>query len=149
MTLAIMKSAFKYLAGTAGFSITELIVVTAIAGLIMGIAAPSFMRWLPNIRLSSAARQIATDLQMARMKAITKNANTTVNFSGNTYTYGADSRNLSTLYPGITITSVTSNPLFLPRGTANASVTITLSNGSVQKLVCVKTVGRVNIAASC
>jgi prepilin-type N-terminal cleavage/methylation domain-containing protein len=143
-----MKSVFKCLAGAAGFSITELMVVTAIGGLIMGIAAPSFMRWLPNIRLSSAAREVATDLQMARMKAITQNTTYTVAFNNNAYTFGTNTRDVSSLYPGITVTA-SANPVFSARGTANAGVTITLSNGSTQKLVCVKTVGRVNIATSC
>jgi type IV fimbrial biogenesis protein FimT len=142
-----MKSVFKCLAGTAGFSITELMVVMAIGGIIMGIAAPSFMRWLPDMRLSSAAREVATDLQMARMKAISKNTTYTVTFNSNAYTFGTDTRSISTLYPGITVTA-SANPVFSPRGTANSS-TITLSNGSAQKLVCVKTVGRVNIATSC
>ena len=135
-----------------GFSLVELVLVIAAAAVLLGIAAPSFFSWLPAIRLSAAAHQVATDLQVARMRAISRNASTTVAFnpSGGTYSYGADSRSLPTLYPGITIASVSSDPIFSPRGTANEGVTITLSNGSAQKRVCVKTVGRVNIAdASC
>ena len=143
-----MKSILKHCAGAAGFTITELLLVMAIAGTVVATAVPNLMSWLTGLRLSSAARQIATDLQMARMKAIAQNTNYTVAFSGNTYTYGTESRNLSTLYPGVTVTSVTSNPLFLPRGTANAAVTVTISNGSAQQRVCVKTVGRVNITTA-
>ena len=132
-----------------GFTYTELILTVAVAMVTMGIAAPGLMSWIPAMRLSSAARQVATDLQLARMKAIAQNANYTVSFSGNTYSFGGASRNLATLYPGITVTT-SSNPQFFPRGTASAAVTITLSNGGAQKWVCVKTVGRVNIAdATC
>ena len=139
--------------GDGGFTVMELMVVTAIAAVVMGIAIPSFLTWLPTLRLSSAARQVATDLQVARMKAISQNASNTVTFASGTYTFTlspTDSRNVGQLYPGITVTSP-SNPTFSPRGTATAAVTITLSNGSATTLVCVKTVGRVNIqnSASC
>lgn len=144
-----MKSFVKLCAGVAGFSITELMVVIAVGGLAMGVAAPGVMKLLPTMRLSEAARQVATDLQMARMKAITRNTDYTVTVTSatKTYTWGTETRNLATLYPGITITA-SANPVFSARGTATAS-TITLSNGSAQKLVCVKTVGRVNIASTC
>ena len=131
-----------------GFTVVELIVSIAVAMILAGIAIPNFLSWLPGLRLSGAALQIATDLQLARMKAITQNTSYTVSFniSAGTYTYGTDSRSLKALYPGITIASVSpSNPVFSPRGTASA-ITITISNGSMQKLVCVKAVGRVNVA---
>ncbi|MBI2988540.1 MAG: GspH/FimT family pseudopilin [Deltaproteobacteria bacterium] len=134
-----------------GFTVLELMVAMAIAMVVLGIAVPSFLSWLPTLRLSSAARQVATDLQVARMKAISQNASYTIAFNTTTgvYTYGSDSRDIDQEYPGISIQSVSpSNPVFTPRGTASAAVTITLSNGSGQKLVCVKTVGRVNIADS-
>jgi Tfp pilus assembly protein FimT len=120
-----------------------------IAFLVMAVAVPSFLSWLPTVRLSSAARQVATDLQVARMKAIAQNISLTVSFntSNGTYSYSSDSRDIGQEYPGISIASVSpSNPAFNSRGTASASVTITLSNGTAQKLVCVKTVGRVSIA---
>jgi len=142
---------FGYSRAASGFTVLELIVAIGIASIVMGIAIPSFLSWLPTLRLSSAARQVATDLQVARMKAISQNTANTVTFTPSTGTYtftlGAESRDIDVLYPGITIASA-SNPTFTPRGTANAAATITLSNGSAQKLVCVKTVGRVNIADS-
>ncbi len=132
-----------------GFTVIELLVVLAVMGLTIGVAVPSFLSWLPGLRLSSAARQVATDLQLARMRAISQNSATTVTFnvSGASYMFGTDSRNLGQLFPGITIASAASNPTFTSRGTAN-TVTITLSNGVSQKLICVKAVGRVTIKDS-
>ena len=129
-----------------GFTVIEILVALAVMGILIKISVPAFSSWLPTLKLSSAARQVATDLQLARMKAISQNSSYTVTFNtGNgTYTYGSESRDLGQLFPGITISSA-SNPTFTPRGTANA-VTITLSNGSAQKLVCVKAMGRVNTA---
>lgn len=141
----------KHIQLPSAFTVIELVVTMGVAAILLGAAVPNFLSWLPTLRLSSAARQIATDLQLARMRAISQNVSNTVTFnvSAGTYTFslGSDSRNLGDLYPGITISSA-SDPTFTPRGTANAAVIITLSNGSAQKLVCVKTVGRVNIAES-
>jgi Tfp pilus assembly protein FimT len=135
-----------------GFTVMELCVVIGMAMLLMGIAVPSFLSWLPTFRLSAAARQVATDLQVARMRAVSQNTSNTVTFNTTTGTYtftlGTDTRDIDELYPGISIPSVTGgNPVFSPRGTANA-VTIQLGNGSANKWVCVRTVGRVSIQDS-
>jgi len=137
-----------------GFTAMELLVAIAVVAVVLAVAIPSFMSWLPTLRLSSAARQVATDLQVARMKAISQNTSNTVTFSTSTgvytFTIGSETRDIDDLYPGIAIASVSANPVFTPRGTTSNSstVTITLSNGGTQKLVCVKTVGRVSIADS-
>jgi prepilin-type N-terminal cleavage/methylation domain-containing protein len=135
--------------GTAGFTLIEMLVSLTIAGSLIAIAIPKFSQLLPGIRLSSATRQVATDLQLARMRAIAQHANQTVAFNTSTatYTFGtADTRNLSQLYPGTTIISVSAgNPTFTTTGTAAAQTTITLSNGGVTKQVQVATIGRVNI----
>jgi type II secretory pathway pseudopilin PulG len=129
-----------------GYTLAELLVLLGVLAALMGAAVPSFLSWLPSFRLSSATRQVATDLQLARMRAIAQNTSYTVTFASSSYTFGSDSRNLNDLFPGITITAG-SNPTFTSRGTANA-VAITLSNGVGQKFVCVKVVGRVNIQDS-
>ena len=136
---------------TSGFTVTELLITVALAILLLAIATPAFMNLFPTFRVSAAARQVAIDLQLARVKAISQNTNTTVTFnvSNGTYSFGAESRDLDELYPGITIVSVLpTNPIFYPRGTVNANTTIKLSNGSAQKWVCLNIVGRVNIEDS-
>ncbi len=133
---------------TAGFTLIEVLVSLTILGSLIAIAMPKFSQLLPGIRLSSAARQVATDLQLARMRAIAQHATQTVVFTPSTatYTFGAsDTRNLGLLYPGTTITNVSSgNPTFTTTGTAGAT-TITLSNRGVTKQIQVTTIGRVNI----
>jgi prepilin-type N-terminal cleavage/methylation domain-containing protein len=130
---------------TAGFTLVELLVTIGIALILMGIAVPRFYAALPGIRLASAARQVVTDLQLARMTAISQRVNQAVAFdtATATYTFGGNIRNLNQLYPGTTITAVTNGgPTFNSVGAANGSL-ITLSNNGVIAVVQVNTAGRV------
>jgi prepilin-type N-terminal cleavage/methylation domain-containing protein len=139
----------KFVPEVKGFTLIEMLASLTVAGILMGIAIPKFSQLLPGIRLSSAARQVATDLQLARMRAISQHVNQTVVFDTTTatYTFGAaDTRNLSQLYPGTTITGVSAgNPTFTTTGTATAQTTITLSNQGVTKQIQVANIGRVII----
>jgi prepilin-type N-terminal cleavage/methylation domain-containing protein len=139
-----------FLDSDAGFTLMELMVGIGIASILMAIAIPNFLSTLPGLRLTDAARQVATDLQQIRMKAIAQNIPYQITFSTNAYVLQRcngsctnDSGNIA-LPTGISVTASTA-PQFQPRGTAAAAATITLSNGSSNKWVCVKTVGRVNI----
>lgn len=135
----------KHNQGYSGFTVMELLAAITIASILMAVAVPHLLDWLPTLRLSSAARQVATDLQVARMRAISQNASNTITFSGSTYSYNGNSRDVGALFPGITISSAPTNPVFTPRGTASTTGTITLTNGSATKNIVVSAVGRVNI----
>src|SRR5262249_48602608 len=56
----------------AGFSIIELLVVLAIAGVIAAMALPSAERTLADVRLHNAARAIHNLLSLAKMRAAAK-----------------------------------------------------------------------------
>lgn len=131
-----------------GLTVIELIGTIGLAAILMAIAIPNFTSVLPGLRLTQAARQVATDLQMARMRAIAQNASNTVTFtpSSGTYTFtlGNESIDIDQLYPGTTFT-VTANPVFTARGTASTPATITVINGGTNKQVEVTAVGRVKI----
>jgi Tfp pilus assembly protein FimT len=132
----------------------ELMATIGVSAILMAIAIPRLLSVLPGLRLNDAARQVATDLQQIRMKAIAQNIPYQMTLSTTTYvlkkcnnssctTSSNDSGNI-VLPEGITVpTPITAQ--FQPRGTAAAATTITLSNGSSTKWVCVRTVGRVNI----
>jgi prepilin-type N-terminal cleavage/methylation domain-containing protein len=64
-----------------GFTITEVIVVCAIIGIIASIGIPGFSRWLPNDRLRLAAQELLSSFQLAKTTAIKRNTNCTVIFS--------------------------------------------------------------------
>lgn len=143
-----------------GFTVLELIVAIAIAMIVLGIAVPSFMTWLPTLRLSSGARQVATDLQVARMKAISQNTRFRMSFVGSIP--GATSYQIQkyddtaaafvlesgpfSLPEGITVSGLVGASEFQPRGTASASGETTLQNGNGEnKKVRIAIVGRVTI----
>ncbi len=61
-----------------GFTLMELAVVIAIVGVLAGIAVPSFVNWLPKYRLNSAADDIQSLVQNARLRAVKENARVVV-----------------------------------------------------------------------
>ena len=135
---------------SAGFTLAEVLAGIALFGILTAIAVPNFSSVLPGLRLGDAARQVATDLQQLRMKAIAQNIPYQATISSTSYLLQkcngscvSDSGNLA-LPTGITATA-SAAPQFFARGTASAAVTITLTNGTTTKYVCVKPVGRVNI----
>ena len=138
-----------------GFTVIELIVVLAVALIVMGVALPNMISWLPNYRLSSGARQVAGDLQLARMKAISQNTKYRLIFGSlpsTSYTIEKDNGGFATesgpfsLPDGITVTVVSATSEFQARGTVNAASVITLQNiNSLTKQVQISIVGRVAI----
>jgi len=59
--------------GKRGLTLIELIVVMCILGVMVLIAIPNIGRWLPRYRLKSAARDVASNMQLARLGAIKDN----------------------------------------------------------------------------
>ena len=63
-----------------GFSTIELMVVLAIIGIMAAFTAPNLPRWATSIRMNSSVKEIASELQLARMKAIAQNTDVTLCF---------------------------------------------------------------------
>jgi prepilin-type N-terminal cleavage/methylation domain-containing protein len=63
-----------------GFTLVELLVVVAIIVILAAISLPQLTGALRNYRIAGAARQITSDLQSARGKAIMTNTNNGVSF---------------------------------------------------------------------
>ena len=64
-----------------GFTLTELMVTIGIFTILITIGIPGFIKWLPDYRLKSAARDLYSTLQLARLTAIKSGTNGTITFN--------------------------------------------------------------------
>jgi prepilin-type N-terminal cleavage/methylation domain-containing protein len=151
------------------FTLLELLLVIVLLGILAGLASLQVAPLLSRARLERGARQVATDLQAVKMRAIAQNRSFRVTFRSDTRDYvvdknedGAwqrhalDSHNPGTtadaliaLPPSVSITAVNSggDVIFIPRGYVDAGITITLgtATGVEHKRVVVNLAGRVRI----
>jgi type IV fimbrial biogenesis protein FimT len=69
----------------AGFTLIELIVTIALAGVLVSLVIPSFTDYLNKRRVEGVASELATDLQYARSEAVARNRNALVTFGDACY----------------------------------------------------------------
>lgn len=96
-----MRNRAVHVRNSKGFSLTELIVVIAIAGAMMAIAAPSIISQISHLRLTRSVRDAVTELNAARFKAIAKNKRYSVKFTINAGVTPPDSFQLQSWDDGI------------------------------------------------
>ncbi len=63
-----------------GFSLIELTIVVLLLGLIVMVGMPNLQDWLETYRVRTAAQSIASDLQLQRMRAVSRNTRFTLAF---------------------------------------------------------------------
>ena len=141
-----------------GFTVTELMTALAILAVILVVGIPTLNNWMPTYRLKDAARQIASDMQLARYRAIATNVRHGIYFdgTGDTYELYSDNDDDANFDSGeeektVTLKKVTCAPAsqtinFLPAGTATATtVTITNTKGQTASVIVLGTTGRIRI----
>jgi len=69
-----------------GFTLLNIVIVFLIISILTAIAIPTIIDWVPNYRLRSAARQLYSHLQMAKLEAVRRNNNIIIVFNTGTYT---------------------------------------------------------------
>lgn len=123
-----------------GFTVTELIVIIALLSLLTAVAVPNFLSWLPKYRLRSAARDLFSNLQLAKMEAIKTNRNCSIGYEKNPDRYAITLLNktvtLSDYKSGIRFqgptdqTFAVANITFNSRGTSNAGYAYLTNSGN-------------------
>jgi Tfp pilus assembly protein FimT len=146
----------RRLLSCSGISMFEVVTAIGLISIMAIFAIPGMMRMQTSLRLTDARRQVASDLQLARMKAISQHTKYRLAFGSlPSASYSIEKFDGATfatqsgpfaLPEGITVTSVSpSSSEFQSGGTANTASTITLSNGSTTGTVEVSLIGRVKI----
>jgi prepilin-type N-terminal cleavage/methylation domain-containing protein len=140
----------------AGFTLLEVMAVVGVIAVLLAVALPNLLAILDGLRLSDGARQLASELQLARMKAISQHTKYRISFGSYPATTYSLEKHDGTVFAlesgpvalpdGITVTTVSpSVSEFQSGGTVNTTSTITLSNGSASKQIEVNLIGRVKI----
>lgn len=57
-----------------GFTLVDLVATVSVLGIVVTIAIPAFSTWLPDQRLKTAARDLYSNMQLAKFGAIKSNA---------------------------------------------------------------------------
>ena len=155
-----------------GFTLIELIVTIAVAGILLALAAPSFQSLLISNRITAQTNDLVSDLAFARSEAIKRGVTVTACFANTPTTCGAGInwtagwivfvdtgtagdatgdtilRTHEALRGNSTLTAtVTGNHFisYFPSGTVDAAETFTLCNAAVQgRTVAISASGRVN-----
>jgi len=134
-----------------GFTLVELMVGCMIMGIVAAVAAPGFSGLIRNYKLSNAARMVWLDLHKAKMMAIKQGQTMRVDFTATSYTITrvdttkvVFTRDLSSDYAGITLSSRTTTPIsFGNTGTANAGTVTLQRDSSHTKTFTIATTGRI------
>jgi len=143
-----------------GITLIELIVVFVIIAIGAALVVPNIGGWLPNYRLRSATRNIASTMRVAQMKAVSNNIPYRVNLndaevgagsyvlqynSGGWTSEGA----VQTLPSGIIISAITipaKHAEFNPNSTSSTgSLTLQNTKGSQKTITLTSATGRVKV----
>ena len=131
-----------------------------IFGVVMAIGLPNMVNMRKPYKVTGAAQQVAADLQVARQRAIARNARYRVNFdvaaktwaleretTPNSNSWTADG-SPQPLPAGVSFGAISpGNPIFTTRGTLMAAVTVPVSmTGAHTRTVSVNVLGKTQIS---
>lgn len=139
-----------------GYSLIEVAVVLALVGIVTATGLPRLPRMLAAYDLSNGAQQLANDLRLARMRAVTSGDKARIQFGTGNYVPERESEPGSGAFPpdgatqmlpsSVTVASAPADPTFDSRGFAVQPYTITLtSKYGETKTITVTSIGRVNV----
>ena len=95
-----------------GYSLIELSVVLVLLGLVVAVGMPAMQDWLDRYRVRTATQSLAADMQLQRMRAVSRNRRFSVQFDAVNSTY--------TLWDGDPVNGLTvqlsPEPVVMPMG---------------------------------
>lgn len=145
-----------------GFTLTELMITLVVIATLGAFATPALSRLQANIRMTSTTSEVASALQLARLKAITQNASMRVLFDTTAHTYQFQQRDpldhtlwravdtVKHLPSEVTIAEITGNPVIFQSGRgstvpgSNTTITLQTRHGKKADIVVAQT-GRVTV----
>ncbi|HEX6942877.1 MAG TPA: GspH/FimT family pseudopilin [Gemmatimonadaceae bacterium] len=141
-----------------GYTLTEMLIVVSVVGLLTLVAIPRFSGLVERNKLSAAREELAAAIATARAAAVQKGRTATLFLSGNqmwvtvvTSNAGATTtivpvRSFSSLY-NVSVTSTAPTVTFDMRGFANPRLAATgkfvISGASKKDSVCITTAGQI------
>ena len=151
-----------------GLTLIELLIALVILATVAAIAAPNASRWIESYTVRKAGRQLVSDLQLAKMKAVSQGLQHRVLFDSVNKTYTIQRGNASsgsTTWAQVDImrsladaqnpyhangvglvTNFTNNVVvFSPTGAASPAGTATLATTNYTRLVTVILTGRIRV----
>ena len=137
------------------FTTIELLITMMIVGIMAAFLAPNLGRWLTTVGVDAAARELASELQLGKMRAISENTRYRISFdpANDTYVVQKDVAGdwqdvgaAKALPRGIDLVSATTAPIFQTLGTTPGGSTITLRNAQGrQRQIRLSFAGRVRV----
>jgi type IV fimbrial biogenesis protein FimT len=145
-----------------GATLLEIVIAVTILGIVSSVFVITYREYMPQARLNGAAREVMSDLMLARRQAVSQTQRVRVYFANNQqykvcYDANGDGtvedcegnsqiKNIQKNYDGVTL-SANNNPIFYPRGTATNLPTIAVSTAGMAKKKCitVSTAGRIKV----
>lgn len=151
-----------------GMTLIELLVVVVILGIAAALAAPNVSNWMESYTVRKSGRQLVSDLQLAKMKAVSQGVQHRISFDAANKSYTIEKGNASSgsttwaqvdalralsneqnpyYAKGVTLASNFTNNvvLFSPVGTASPAGTVTLTTTNHVRYVRVILTGRVRL----
>ena len=134
-----------------GITVVELLLGLALGAILAGAGALNAARLLATIRLPLGARQLASDMSLARATAVLRNTRARVTFDGDHYSVHFDAgepREMEVaLQPGIHVASVprSGSVRFFPTGRADNGTVVLARDWGGRRSVVVNQRGRIAV----